>query len=162
MHLLRTELHALDETALAVDLGQTRADLVVLSFADSDLSVLAKAWETLAPQAGGASLRLASLAALRHPYSVDLYLESVIAHARVVLVRLLGGLDYWRYGVEEIARLARERAGVHPRRRLRRPAPRRRLDAPGPRARPSFRLLPQRRRGERRGRAAPSAARDRP
>jgi cobaltochelatase CobN len=109
MHLLRTELHALDETAPAVDLGQTRADLVVLSFADSDLSVLAKAWETVAPQAGGATLRLASLAALRHPYSVDLYLESVIAHARVVLVRLLGGLDYWRYGVEEIARLARER-----------------------------------------------------
>jgi cobaltochelatase CobN len=109
MHLLRTELHALDETAPAVDLGQTRADLVVLSFADSDLSVLAKAWETVAPKAGGATLRLASLAALRHPYSVDLYLESVIAHARVVLVRLLGGLDYWRYGVEEIARLARER-----------------------------------------------------
>ena len=109
MHLLRTELHALDETASAVDLGQTRADLIVLSFADSDLSVLAKAWETVAPLAGTASLRLAGLAALRHPYSVDLYLERVVVHARIVLVRLLGGFDYWRYGVEELSRLARQR-----------------------------------------------------
>jgi cobaltochelatase CobN len=107
MHLLRADLTSLDETAPAVDLGQTRADLVVLSFADSDLSVLAKAWERVAPD--GASLRLANLAALRHPYSVDLYVEKVVVHARVVLVRLLGGLDYWRYGVEEIARAARER-----------------------------------------------------
>ena len=110
MHLLRAELHALDETAPAVDLGQTRADVVVLSFADSDLSVLAKAWEKVAPLAAGATLRLASLAALRHPYSVDLYLETVVAHARFVVVRLLGGFDYWRYGVEEISRLARKRA----------------------------------------------------
>ena len=109
MHLLRADLTSLDETVPAVDLGQTRADLVVLSFADSDLSVLAKAWERLAPQASGASLRLASLAALRHPYSVDLYVEKVLVHARIVLVRLLGGFDYWRYGVEELSRLAKER-----------------------------------------------------
>ena len=57
-----------------------------------------------------AGLRLASLADLKHPDSVDLYVERVVAHARVVLVRLLGGLDYWRYGVEEIARW--RRAGV--------------------------------------------------
>jgi cobaltochelatase CobN len=107
MHLLRADVSTLDETAPAVDLGQTRADVVVLSFADSDLSVLAKAWERVAPLAEGASLRLASLAALRHPYSVDLYVEKVVVHAHAVLVRLLGGLDYWRYGVEEISRAAR-------------------------------------------------------
>ena len=44
---------------------------------------------------------------LRHPYSVDLYVESVISQARFVLVRLLGGLDYWRYGVQELAAAAR-------------------------------------------------------
>ena len=109
MHLLRTELRSLDETAPAVDLEQTRADIVVLSFSDSDLAVLAKAWENLRRDTGlGASvLRLASLADLRHPYSVDLYVEKVIAHARFVLIRLLGGLDYWRYGVDEIARCCR-------------------------------------------------------
>ncbi len=114
MHLLRTELRSLDETAPAVDLGQSRADIVVLSFADSDLAVLAKAWESLQSEnvsARGLSLRLASLADLKHPYSVDLYVEKVIAHARFVLVRLLGGLDYWKYGVEEVAR-AVQRTGA--------------------------------------------------
>ena len=28
-------------------------------------------------------------------------------HARCVVIRLLGGLDYWRYGAEEIAHAAR-------------------------------------------------------
>jgi len=113
MHILRAELRSLDETAQAVDLDQSRADIVALSFTDSDLNVLAKAWETLAAQPETAaatqnlSLRLASLADLRHPYSVDLYAEKVLAHARFVIVRLLGGLDYWRYGVEELSRLVR-------------------------------------------------------
>ena len=39
--------------------------------------------------------------------SVDLYVEQVIAGARCVVIRLLGGLDYWRYGAEEIAHAAR-------------------------------------------------------
>jgi len=53
------------------------------------------------------SLRLANIAQLKHPYSVDLYVEKIASKARFVLVRLLGGLDYWRYGVEELARAAR-------------------------------------------------------
>ncbi|WP_237154301.1 cobaltochelatase subunit CobN [Oryzibacter oryziterrae] len=55
------------------------------------------------------TLRLANLAALRHPYAVDLYLEKTAAHARVIIVRLLGGMDYWRYGVDELSMLARAR-----------------------------------------------------
>ena len=53
-------------------------------------------------------MRLASLKQLRHPMSVDLYVERVVAHARVVIVRGLGGLDYWRYGFERIGDIARE------------------------------------------------------
>ena len=58
------------------------------------------------------SMRLASLSSLKHPYSVDLYVEKVIAGSRFVLVRLLGGLDYWRYGVEEAARAARRHGAL--------------------------------------------------
>ena len=54
------------------------------------------------------TLRLASLKRLRHPMSVDLYVESVVARARIVIVRCLGGLDYWRYGFEHIADVARD------------------------------------------------------
>jgi cobaltochelatase CobN len=35
--------------------------------------------------------------------SVDLYLERTITTSRCVIVRLLGGLDYWRYGAEEFS-----------------------------------------------------------
>lgn len=102
MHILAEQIRSLDETVQAVDLGQTPAEVVLLSFTDSDLALLAAARRD-----DGPSLRLASLAALRHPFSVDLYLDKVIRSARFVLVRCLGGMDYWRYGVDELAVAAR-------------------------------------------------------
>ena len=107
MHVLATELATLEEADAAVDLGQSPADIVVLSFSDSDLSALAAAWRQEADALP--TLRLASLKRLKHPMSVDLYVESVVAQARLVIVRCLGGLDYWRYGLEHIADVARER-----------------------------------------------------
>ena len=106
MHLLATHSAKLDETDAAIDLEQSPADVVVLSFADSDLSALAAAWQSDAGILP--ALRLASLKKLKHPMSVDLYVERVIAHARVVIVRCLGGFDYWRYGLENIAAIARK------------------------------------------------------
>ena len=43
--------------------------------------------------------------------SVDLYVEQVVARARCVVVRVLGGLPYWPYGAEEVAAACR-RAGI--------------------------------------------------
>ena len=106
MHVLATELASLDEVDVAVDLGQSPAEVVVLSFSDTDLSALAAAWQRDAERLP--TLRLASLKRLRHPMSVDLYLESVVSQAKAVIVRCLGGLDYWRYGLERIADLARD------------------------------------------------------
>ena len=106
MHVLATQLATLDEADAAIDLGQSPAEVVVLSFSDSDLSALAEAWQqdaSLLP-----TLRLASLKKLRHPMSVDLYVERVVAQARFVIVRGLGGLDYWRYGFERIGDIARD------------------------------------------------------
>jgi cobaltochelatase CobN len=105
MHLLVRETRALDEAEAAVDLRHSRADLVFLSFSDSDLAAAAACWQ--ASNGELPSLRLANLARLRHPMSVDLYIEQVIGHARCVVIRLLGGLDYWRYGAEEVAHAAR-------------------------------------------------------
>ena len=104
MHLLRIESRSIDGTADAVDLDQSPADIVALSFTGTDLSVLAAAWRATP---GLPSTRLANLAMLRHPYSVDLYVEKVLSRARFVLVRLLGGMDYWAYGVGELSMLAR-------------------------------------------------------
>jgi cobaltochelatase CobN len=106
MHILATEVASLDEAEAAVDLAQSPADIVVLSFSDSDLSAAAAAWRRDADTLP--SLRLASLKKLRHPMSVDLYVDTVVAKAKVVIVRCLGGLDYWRYGLERIADAARD------------------------------------------------------
>src|ERR1700740_2542188 len=105
MHLLRTQAFSLDEAEAAVDLAQSPAELVILSFSDNDLGTLAAAWE--AGAVSGLNLRLANLARLRHPFSVDTYIGNLAAKARFVIVRVLGGLDYWRYGIDELAAAAR-------------------------------------------------------
>jgi cobaltochelatase CobN len=107
MHLLATTSTSFDDIVEPVDLGQSPGDVVVLSFADSDLAALASAWSAerdLLP-----SVRLANLRDLRHPMSVDLWIERAGVHAKVILVRLIGGLDWWRYGVDRLAATARER-----------------------------------------------------
>ncbi|WP_409527853.1 cobaltochelatase subunit CobN [Rhizobium sp.] len=167
MHILATTSSSLDDLIEPVDLNQSPADVVVLSFSGSDLNGIAAAWEAdkdgggitplwpaghlphkggdqqdakipLNPQQlngtephresisppvgempgraeGGEasldtnSLALTNLSDLRHPMSVDLWLEKTAAHAKVILVRILGGYDRWAYGVEELSRLAKRK-----------------------------------------------------
>src|SRR5882757_9352773 len=104
MHILLRERHGLEETAAAEDLGQAAADLVMLSFSDSDLGAFAAAWRS--GRATLPSLRLANLRRLAHPLSVDLYIQNTLSGARGILIRLLGGVEYWRYGVEQVSALA--------------------------------------------------------
>jgi cobaltochelatase CobN len=110
MHLLTTSSTGLDEIVEAVDLGQPPGDIAILSFADSDLLGVAAAWD--AERAELPSVRLAHLRDLRHPMSVDVWIERVGAQAKVIVVRLLGGLDFWKYGIERLSALARERGIV--------------------------------------------------
>jgi cobaltochelatase CobN len=107
MHLLTTSSAGLDEIVEAIDLGQLPGDIAILSFADTDLAGLTAAWE--AERAALPSVRLAHLRDLRHPMSVDLWIDRVGMHAKVIVVRLLGGLDWWKYGIERLSALARER-----------------------------------------------------
>src|SRR5258706_1313505 len=102
---LNTPSRSLDEIVEPVDLEQPPGDVVVLSFADSDLSALAAAWAL--EQHALSSVRLVHLRDLRHPMSVDLWIERVATRAKVILVRLIGGLDWWRYGVEQLSAVAR-------------------------------------------------------
>ncbi len=101
MHLLAARPGDIADGSEAVDLGQSPGDIVVLSAAETELACLAEARSRLTAD-GFPSLRLASLLNLAHNMSVDLYLESVIRHARLVVVRLLGGRSYWPYGVEQV------------------------------------------------------------
>ena len=106
MHLLSTSSTSLDDIVEPVDLGQPPGDIAILSFADSDLAGLAAAWSIECDVLP--SVRLVQLRDLKHPMSVDLWIERVASHAKVIVVRLLGGLDWWRYGVDRLSTLARE------------------------------------------------------
>ena len=104
MHLLKGQPRRLTGEAEPVDLDQSPGDIVFLTAADTELAGLAAARRALGDPFP--SLRLANWMALTHPYSVDLYAEKVLAHARLVVLRLLGGAAYWRYGVDEARRIA--------------------------------------------------------
>ncbi len=109
MHVVFRESHGLEDLETPTDLMQDPADLVVLSFSDSDLGAFAEAWH----QSSGSlpSLRLANLAQLRHPLSVDTYVERTLAGAKGILVRLIGGRPYWDYGLLQLQALA-QRQGI--------------------------------------------------
>jgi cobaltochelatase CobN len=98
MHLLAATPGAVDSGAQPVDLAQTPADVVVLSAADTELALLS---EARASMDAAPSLRLASLAHLAHPLSVDMHLDRCATRSRLVVARILGGAGYWRYGLAQ-------------------------------------------------------------
>ncbi|MES0823826.1 cobaltochelatase subunit CobN [Ruegeria sp. SCP11] len=107
MHVVFRESHGLEETETPTDLGQSPADLVVLSFSDSDLGAFAAGWH----RGGGSegrmpTMRLANLTALKHPLSVDTYVEQTLEGAKGILIRLIGGVPYWSYGLQQVLTLA--------------------------------------------------------
>src|SRR3954465_9635044 len=107
MHLLATEPGTIDDGSAAVDLAQTPGDIVVLASADTEIALLAAAQaRRCAEQPTAPSLRLAPVMRLGHNLSVDLYME-LVARARLVIARLLGGSAYWPYGVERLVETCR-------------------------------------------------------
>ena len=120
MHVVFRESHGLEETETPFDPGQDPADLVVLSFSDSDLGAFIAGYERaqrlsdLPMHAGGTvgklpTLRLANIIALKHPVSVDTYVEKTLSGAKAILIRLIGGEAYWSYGLGTIQDLARRK-----------------------------------------------------
>ncbi len=107
MHIVVRESRDLDEAAAPQDLGLVPADIIFLSFSDSDLAMAAAAFRSIS-EGERPSLRIANLSALRHPMSVDLFADTTLKGTKAVLIRLLGGLDYWRYGGEQLGRRCRE------------------------------------------------------
>ena len=101
MHLLAAQPGAIDNGADPVDLGQTPAEVVFISAADTELAALSEARAAI--EADAPSLRLASLNHLQHPMSVDLHIENCAAKSGLVIARVLGGAGYWKYGLEQYA-----------------------------------------------------------
>ncbi len=107
MHLLLAKPGANVDAAEAVDLGQTPAEVVFLTAADSEIALLARARAAMGDAAP--TLRAANWLKLRHNASVDAYVERMLGGAKLVVARLLGGRAYWPYGVDQIAAACQRR-----------------------------------------------------
>ncbi len=105
MHLLSAQAGAIQQEGEAIDLAQSPGDFVFASSADSELAMLAGA----ADRAGESGLRLANTLRLSNNLSVDMWLEQTVAHARLVVLRLIGGAAYFQYGVDELTALCHNR-----------------------------------------------------
>ena len=100
MHLLAATPGSIDDGKEPVDLGQTPADVVIISAADTELAALSDARAQIdAPP----TLRLASMMHLMHPMSVDLHIGECASKSKLVIARVLGGVGYWKYGAEQYA-----------------------------------------------------------
>ncbi len=107
MHVVFRETHGLEQTEAPYDPAQDPADLVVLSYSDSDLGAFAAGWQRAAGKLP--STRLQNIVALKHPVSVDTYIERTLSGAKAILIRLIGGVAYWPYGIASVQDLARRR-----------------------------------------------------
>ncbi|NLR96393.1 cobaltochelatase subunit CobN [Rhizobium sp. P38BS-XIX] len=97
MHLLLAQKGTISDGEEAIDLGQTPGDILFLSAADTELAAIAAAHGE-----GDCSLRLASLMSLKHPMSVDTYVDRTARHAKIIIVRALGGASYFHYALEAL------------------------------------------------------------
>jgi cobaltochelatase CobN len=84
---------------------QSPAPIVVLTAADTDLQCLA---QVMALPGELPPVRGVNLLQLQQQLTIDTYAEAVLAHARIILVRLLGGRAYWSYGLEVVRAVVAE------------------------------------------------------
>jgi len=104
MHLLAAKPGGFNDDEGIVDLQQSPGEIVVLSTQDTSLGLLADVADRLPgfyPE-----IRLANLINLTKPAAYDLYEHSVLRHSQLIIVSLLGGVNYWRYGIERLTDLA--------------------------------------------------------
>ncbi|EHS51914.1 cobaltochelatase, CobN subunit [Rhizobium sp. PDO1-076] len=109
MHLLLAQKGSITDGDEAIDLGQSPGEILFLSAADTELSAVAAA---VAAAGSGLRWRLASLMALKHPMSVDTYVERTARHAKLIIVRALGGASYFHYALEALTAAARAKGAL--------------------------------------------------
>ena len=93
-----------------VFIEQTPAPIVVLTAADTDISVLAQTLVRLPNDFP--DIRSVNLLQLQQQLTIDTYAEDILAHAEVIVLRLLGGRAYWSYGLEVVKAIADETGAV--------------------------------------------------
>ena len=111
MHWLAREPGNLDDERALFLLEQEPGDLCILSAAPSDLQFLA---HHVAPtiHAAGLTLRLGDARPLRLSVAADDWVRKVARKSRFIILRLLGGSDYFYELVEALKRLPAKRRPI--------------------------------------------------
>lgn len=106
MHLLAAQPGGIQDGSEAIDLGQSPGEILIITAADSEIAALSQARKSIFERSSNnPTLRLANQMHLAHNMSVDLYVDNMVRHAKLVVVRALGGRGYWPYGIDEVAKI---------------------------------------------------------
>lgn len=106
MHRLATVKNIDDRDNEIVFINQEPAKIVILTAADTDIQALAAAVDRLPDDFP--EIRALNLLALRQEVTTDDYIDRVLCKAEVILVRVLGGVSYWQYGLDVVTELVKE------------------------------------------------------
>ncbi|MGR4000744.1 MAG: cobaltochelatase subunit CobN [Alphaproteobacteria bacterium] len=99
--------HAHDHAHESV-IHQTAGDVIFLSAADSELSLMASARHALPPDLF--RLRIANPLQITDAKSLHHFAEHVVSQAQLVILRLLGGRGYWSHGVDALVSACAQRS----------------------------------------------------
>jgi cobaltochelatase CobN len=97
MHLLLAQKGSISEGDEAFDLGQSPGDILFLSAADTEIASVAAV-----ANRNELSWRLVNLASLKHPMSIDMWIDKTARHSKLVVLRALGGVSYFSYLIEAL------------------------------------------------------------
>ncbi|MGL5510313.1 MAG: cobaltochelatase subunit CobN, partial [Microcoleaceae cyanobacterium] len=83
---------------------QTPAPIIFLTAADTDIQTLAGAVNHV--PANFPAVRVTNLLNLQQQFTIDDYAEKVLSESKLIVVRLLGGVSYFIYGLQVLKEIA--------------------------------------------------------
>ncbi len=92
-----------EEGVIFID--QTPAPIIFITSADNEIQTLSIALQDLPHNF--LAVRVVNLLNLQQQLTIDNYVENVLSKAKVIILRLLGGVTYWSYGLERVEEIAR-------------------------------------------------------
>ena len=99
MHLINNKSFITNNGPHGHENKQSPADIIFLTSADTEITLLSKSLRKIK---GRPSVRLQNILNLNDNSAVDSYIKETLSKAKIVIVRILGGRNYWSYGVDQI------------------------------------------------------------
>ena len=99
MHLINNKSIITNNGSDSHENIQSPADIIFLTSADTEITLLSKSLRKIKDRP---SVRIQNILNLSDDNTVDTYIKKTLSTAKIVIVRILGGRNYWSYGVDQI------------------------------------------------------------